>query len=221
MSVNFAGSRAPFPIAPGAGDGVPLAFRCVLLLLAAFGLAAPARADGTVYRARGCGDTIFVLSTNGFSVLQTDAGQGVKDGDELRGNVEQIGHPILFDQTLGRSVFALVAERHLTRSEVTERINARCRSAYGDVARSGYVSRAAGCGNKIFVNTPQGYAVMERISGGVVADGDTLVGNFDRPGRATMQDRQSGSSLVVFVEDVYLSKSAVERRMTASCQRNR
>jgi len=83
------------------------------------------------------------------------------------------------------------------------------------------VSRTAGCGNKIFVNTPQGYAVMERISGGVVADGDTLVGNFDRPGRATMKDRQSGSSLVVFVEDVYLSKSAAERRMTASCQRNR
>ena len=44
---------------------------------------------------------------------------------------------------------------------------------------------------------------MERISGGVVADGDTLVGNFTRPGRATMQDRQSGSSLVVFVEDVF------------------
>jgi hypothetical protein len=184
-------------------------------------LAAPARADGTVYRAQGCGDMIFVSTPNGFSVLQTDAGQGIKDGDQLRGNVEQIGHPILFDQTLGRSVFAIVAERHLSRAEVTARIAARCRSPSGDIARSAYVSRAAGCGNKIFVNTPQGFAVMERIAGGVVADGDTLVGDFSRPGRATVQDRQSGSSLVVFIEDVYLSRSAAERRMTASCQRQR
>jgi hypothetical protein len=207
--------------ARGSGTGVPKNLMCALLLFVALAGAAPARADGTVYRAQGCGDMIFVSSSSGFSVLQTDAGQGIKDGDELRGNVEQIGHPTLFDQTLGRSVFAIVAERHLSRAEVTARIAARCRSPSGDITRSAYVSRAAGCGNKIFVNTPQGYAVMERISGGVVADGDTLVGNFDRPGRATMQDRQSGSSLVVFVEDVYLSKSAVERRMTASCQRNR
>ena len=192
-----------------------------MLLIAALAGVAPARADGTVYRAQGCGDTIFVQSANGFSVLQTDAGQGIKEGDQLRGNVEQIGHPTLFDETLGRSVFAIVAERHLGRAEVTARIAARCRSPAGDVTRSAYVSRAAGCGNKIFVNTPQGYAVMERISGGVVADGDTLVGDFTKPGRATVQDRQSGSTLVVFVEDVYLSRSAAERRMTASCQRGR
>jgi hypothetical protein len=191
-----------------------------LLLLAAIAAAAPARADGTVYRAQGCGDIIFVSTPNGFSVLQTNAGQGIKEGDQLRGNVEQIGHPILFDETQGRSVFAIVAERHLSRTEVTGRIAARCRSPSGDIARSAYVSRAAGCGNKIFVNTPQGFAVMERITGGVVADGDTLVGNFTRPGRTTVQDRQSGSSLVVFIEDVYLSRSAAERRMTASCQRH-
>jgi hypothetical protein len=200
---------------------VPVTVRCALLLLAVLGCAASARADGTVYRAQGCGDLVFVSSSTGFSVLQTDAGQGIKDGDELRGNVEQIGHPVLFDQTLGRSVFGLVTERHLTRSEVTQRIDARCRSRMGDIARSGYVSRAAGCGSKIFVNTPQGYAVLDRISGGVVADGDTLVGDFTRPGRATLQDRQSGSTIVAFVEDVYLSKSAVERRMTANCQRGR
>ena len=69
------------------------------------------------------------------------------------------------------------------------------------------------------MNTPQGYAVLERIAGGVVADGDTLTGNFNRPGRATVQDRQSNSSLVVFVEDLWLSKSATERKMTASCRR--
>jgi len=192
-----------------------------LLLAGVVAGAASARADGTVYRAQGCGDTIFVSSSTGFSVLQTDAGQGLKEGHELRGNVEQIGHPVLFDQTLGRSIFALVAERHLSRAEVTARIAARCRSPTGDISRSAYVSRTTGCGNKIFVNTPEGYVVMERISGGVVADGDTLVGNFTRPGRATLQDRQSGSTLVIFVEDVYLSKSAAERHMTASCQQNR
>jgi hypothetical protein len=204
-----------------AGDNVPVRLGCALLLFAGLAAAAPARADGTVYRAQGCGDMIFVSTPNGFSVLQTDAGQGIKEGDELRGNVEQIGHPTLFDQTLGRSVFAIVAERHLSRTEVTARINARCRSPAGDITRSAYVSRAAGCGNKIFVSTPEGYAVMERISGGVVADGDTLVGNFTRPGRATVQDRQSGSTLVVFVEDVYLSRSAAERRITVSCQHGR
>jgi hypothetical protein len=192
-----------------------------LLLVAALAGATPARGDGTVYRAQGCGDTIFVSSPSGFSVLRTDAGQGIKEGDQLRGNVEQIGHPMLFDETLGRSVFAIVAERHLSRADVTARIAARCRSPSGDIVRSAHVSRAAGCGNKIFVDTPQGFAVMERISGGVVADGDTLVGDFTKPGRATVQDRQSASTLVVFIEDVYLSRSAAERRMTASCQRRR
>jgi hypothetical protein len=206
---------------PVRGERVPKKLVCALLVFATLAAVAPALADGIVYRAQGCGDTIFVSTQTGFSVLQTDAGQGIKDGDQLRGNVEQIGHPILFDQTLGRSVFAIVAERHLTRAEVTARISARCRSPSGDVTRSAYVSRAAGCGNKIFVNTPQGFAVMERISGGVVADGDTLVGNFTRPGRATVQDRQSGSMLVVFIEDVYLSNSAAQRRMTADCQRQR
>ena len=203
----------------GSGEGVAGRLEGALLLLAVLATAAPAWADGTVYRAQDCGDMIFVSTPNGFSVLQTDAGQGIKEGDELRGNVEQIGHPILFDQTLGRSVFAIVTERHLSRAEVTARIAARCRSPSGDITRSAYVSRAAGCGNKIFVNTPQGFAVMERIAGGVVADGDSLVGDFTRPGRATVQDRQSGSSLVVFIEDVYLSRSAAQRRMTASCQR--
>lgn len=213
--------RRGYGPAPRSGEGVPKQLVCALLLFAGLAGAAPARADGTVYRAQGCGDMIFVFTPSGFSVLQTDAGQGIKEGDELRGNVEQIGHPTLFDQTFGRSVFAIVAERHLSRAEVTARISARCRSPSGDIARSAYVSRAAGCGNKIFVSTPEGYAVMERISGGVVADGDTLTGSFTRPGRATVQDRQSGSTLVVFIEEVYMSRSAAQRRMTASCQQQR
>jgi hypothetical protein len=194
--------------------------RLALLMVAAVMLApAPVRADGTVYRAQGCGEYIFVSSETGFSVLLTSGASGVKDGDALRGDVSRIGHPMLYDATSSRSVFAQVAELNLTRPEVTQRIAVRCRSPSGEVVVSGYVSRGAGCGKNIFVNTPKGYAVLERIAGGVVADGDTLRGNFDRPGRATVEDQQSGSTLVVFVEDVWLSKSAVERKMTASCRR--
>lgn len=181
--------------------------------------AAAARADGTVYRANGCGDYIFVSAQSGFSVLLADGGGGVKDGDSLSGDVERIGHPILFDSTAGRSVFARVAERRLTQAEIVQRVALRCHSPLAAAFTSGYVSRAAGCGSKIFVNTAQGFAVLERIAGGIVADGDTLSGNFNRPGQATVEDKQSGSRLVVFVEDLWLSKSAVERKMTASCHR--
>ncbi len=196
--------------------------RCALALLAAaLLLAAPARADGTVYRASGCGEYIFVSTPGGFSVLRADSGGAVKDGDYLVGDVERFGHSTLFDRTQNRSVFAQVAERNLTQAEIRQRVSLRCRSPLGDNPVSGYVTRASGCGNKIFVNTPQGFAVLERIAGGIVADGDTLTGNFSRPGRATVQDRQSGSSLVVFVEDLWLSRSAAERKMNAACRRQR
>ncbi len=192
------------------------AFIVVAAMLAA---AAPAHADGTIYRAQGCGDYIFVSTGTSYSILLSSGATGVKDGDELRGDVDHIGHPILFDTTASRSVFAQVAERNLTRAEVTQRIAARCRSPSGEVVVNGYVSRASGCGDKIFVNTAKGYAVLDQLAGGVVAEGDTLVGPFDRPGRATVEDRQSGATLVVFVEDLWLSKSAVQRKMTASCRR--
>ncbi len=194
--------------------------RSVLLALAAIlVVAAPAWADGTVYRAQGCGDYIFVSTLTGFSVLESSASSGVKDGDELHGNVADIGQPLLFDTTSGRSVFARVAELNLSRTEVTQRIAVRCRAASGEVVVSGYVSRSTGCGNNIFVNAPKGYAILERIAGGEVADGDTLSGPLDRPGRITVEDKQSHSTLVVFVKEVWLSKSAVGRKMAAFCHR--
>ena len=75
-----------------------------------------------------------------------------------------------------------------------------------------------GRGNKIFVNTPNGYAVMERLAGGIVAIGDTLSGDFNRAGRATVTDKQTGGELVVFVEDFQLPKSAATRKIAASCR---
>jgi hypothetical protein len=193
--------------------------RCLVILLAVMtAAAAPAHADGTVYRAEGCGDHLFVSSGAGFSVLLSSGAVGVKDGDELRGDVSRIGNPLLLDTKTGRTVFAQVAERNLTLAEVTQRIAVRCGSRVGAGVTTGYVSRASGCGRKIFVNTPKGYAVLEELAGGIVADGDTLVGPFDHPGRATVEDRQSGTTLVVFVEDLWLSKSATERKMTGSCR---
>ncbi len=181
--------------------------------------AGAARADGTVYRGTGCGDRLYVASGSQYSELITDGASGAKDGDLLAGDVERIGSAVLFDRTSGRSIFAQVTDRHLSLAEIAPRIAAHCRSALGNAPISGYVSRANGCGNRIFVNTPQGYAVLERLSGGIVADGDTLQGDFNRPGRATVEDRQSGSRLVVFVHDLWLSRSAVERRISRSCLR--
>lgn len=193
--------------------GALIAFAAALLS------ALPARGDGTVFRAAGCGEHIFVQSSPGFSVLRVDSTIGVKEGDQLRGDVDRLGTPTLFDQRLGRSVFAQVIERRLSQTEVNQRIAARCRSAFGDRPVHGYVLRAAGCGSKIFISTPQGFAVLSRIAGGNVADADTLVGSFNRPGRATVEDRQSGSTLVVFIEDLWLSRSAIDRKISASCQR--
>ncbi|HEX3861517.1 MAG TPA: hypothetical protein VHY35_07475 [Stellaceae bacterium] len=195
--------------------------RCVLIVFAALCVTVPARADGTIYRASGCGDYLYVSTATGYSELVSSGTTGIKDGDTVTGNVERIGQPVLFDQTAGRSLFARVAEQHLTLAEVTQRIAIRCRSPLGDALTSGYVSRAEGCGNKVFVNTAQGYAVLEQIAGGTIADGDTLTGNFNKPGRATVTDQQSATTLVVFVEDLWLSKSAAERKMNASCRVNR
>ncbi|HEX3952879.1 MAG TPA: hypothetical protein VHW90_04860 [Stellaceae bacterium] len=181
---------------------------------------AAAYADGTVYRANGCGKYLFVSTTEGYSLLETDgSNDGIKEGDLLTGNVDRIGEPLLFDSTAGRSVFGQVIELRMTPAEVAQRIGIRCRAALGDTIVSGYVLRANGCGTRIFVDAPQGIAVLQRIAGGTVADGDTLMGSFNHPGRTTVQDRQTGSTLVAFVEDLWLSKSAADRKMTTSCRR--
>jgi hypothetical protein len=191
--------------------------RVLFLALAALPAAAPAYADGTVLRAKGCGDKVFVATENGYSVLVASERDAANDGATLLGTTDQLGFSSFYLPQSGRRFSASVDERGLTKSEVTARIAASCRSAAGNRLISGQVERASGCGNKIFVNTAEGYAVLERLAGGVVANGDTLTGDFSRSGRTTVRNNQSNSDLVVFVYDFQLSKSAAERKIAQSC----
>ncbi|HEU0215513.1 MAG TPA: hypothetical protein VFQ90_02560 [Stellaceae bacterium] len=190
---------------------LPLAF--VLLLIAA-----PAFADGTVMRAKGCGDKIFVATEGGYSVLVASQSDAANDGDRLIGDTDKIGFGTFYLPDSGRHFSASVDARGLSKSEVTTRIATSCHALGAERLTSGQVERAAGCGNKIFVNTNEGYAVLERLAGGNVYAGDTLVGNFSRAGRATVKDRQTNAELVVFVHDFGLSKSAAQRKIAESCR---
>jgi hypothetical protein len=175
-------------------------------------------ADGTVLRAKGCGDKIFVAGENGYSVLIASQPDAAADGDTLTGDIDRIGFSSFYDSKSGRRFSASIDERGLSKSEVTTRIAASCRSQTAYNFTSGQVEHAAGCGNKIFVNTPQGYAILELLSGGVIATGDTLGGDFNRAGRATVKNPQTGAEYVVFVDDFQLPKSAAARKIAESCK---
>lgn len=188
-----------------------------LAYLVAAALVGPACADGTVLRATGCGDKVFVATDRGYSVLAPSGRDAVADGERLLGDADRIGFGSFYAPKSGRRFFASVDERGLGKSEIEQRIATSCRAANAGNLATGLVERAPGCGNKIFVNTDQGYAVMERLAGGVVYVGDTLSGDFNKAGRATVKDRQTGAELVVFVDDFRLPKSAAERKIAANC----
>jgi hypothetical protein len=190
----------------------------LLAVLALFAFAAPALADGTVLRAKGCGDKVFVATDRGFSVLEATELGIAQDNDKLVGNTDTIGYQSFFIPESGRRFSASVDETGLGKSEVTVRIAASCRSAAVEQVISGQVERAAGCGNRIFVNTVTGYVVLDRLAGGLVYPGDTLTGDFTRAGRTTAKDRQTGADLVVFVDDFELPKSAAQRKITEACR---
>ena len=187
------------------------------LFAAAVMAAGPARADGTVFRAAGCGDKMFVSSTTGFSILTGIGGTGVEDKDALVGKVDEVGHTELYDRTHGFNFSAIVEDRRLSREDVVPRIATACRSLLQNGLASGTVMRGDGCGNRIFVSGPQGFAVLQRLTGGIVGKDDELTGDFNKPGRATVKDKQTGAMLTVFVEDFQLSRAAADRKMTALC----
>jgi hypothetical protein len=177
--------------------------------------------DGTVERATGCGDRIFVSSVNGYSVLTAIGADGLSDRDQLVGEVDKIGRTMLYDKTAGRNFSANVEERRLDRAAVAQRMAILCRSRLGNALTTALVMRSEGCGNRIVVSGDQGYAVLERLAGGVVGKDDIVTGDFNKPGRATIHDRQTGSTLIVFVEDYGLSRAAADRKMRALCRSGR
>ena len=193
--------------------------RVLLIAVASVVLTAHvAWADGTVTRARGCGDKIFVNNNEAYSILTATGGDPPADGDQLVGDVNRIGHTVLFDKETGRSISAIVEDRGLNKAEITQRMTTNCRSLLASSFTSGRVERAIGCGNKFFVNTPQGYALLERLAGGIVNEGDDVQGDFNKAGRATIQNRQSGATLTVFVDDYRLSSSAASHAMARKCR---
>jgi hypothetical protein len=196
-----------------------MALSCVFAVgFAALLGAAPALADGEVTRTKGCGEKIFVSSVKGYSVLSATGEGMVKDGDMLIGDLESIGHVAVYDKTSGRNVFVMIEEHGLDKSQVTQRIAAACRLEVANTFTSGQVMRTRGCGNKIFVDATNGFAVLERIAGGIVNEGDTVSGNFNRAGRATVQVKPSGITLTVFVDDFELSRSAIRRKIAETCR---
>jgi hypothetical protein len=180
--------------------------------------AAPALADGTVFRAKGCDGKVFVSTGRGFSVLRTTEIDVADEGDRLVGDTDKIGYASFFIPQSDRRFSAMVEETGLSKSDVTARVAAICRTAAAERQISGQVERSTGCGNKIFVDTVEGYAVLERLAGGLVYPGDTLTGGFTHAGRTTVKDKQTGADLVVFVDDFALPKSAGQRKITESCR---
>lgn len=192
-----------------------------IVLVAAILASSPAWADGTVFRAAGCGDKMFVSSTTGFSILTGIGGTGVKDQDALVGKVDTIGHTELYDRTGGFNFSANVEDRRLSREDIVPRIAVICRAPLQNGMASGTVMRSEGCRDRIFVLAPQGMAVLQRLAGGVVGKDDELTGDFNKPGRATVKDKQTGAMLTVFVEDFQLSRAAADRKITALCTATR
>src|ERR1700734_3837922 len=109
-------------------------FIAALLLL---GGAAPAVADGTVLRAKGCGDKVFVSTENGYSVLVASETGVADDGDKIVGNTDSPGFSSFYLPDKGTRFSASVDARNLAKSDVTTQIAAYCRTAGGERMTSG------------------------------------------------------------------------------------
>src|ERR1700681_4976230 len=91
-------------------------------------LAGPAFADGTVLRAEGCGDRIFVHGENAYSVLSASQQGAADDDDTIVGDLNRVGLGSFYDSKSGRHFTASVHERGLDKSAIAVRIATSCRS---------------------------------------------------------------------------------------------
>src|ERR1700733_10967996 len=72
----------------------------------------PAFADGTVLRAKGCGDKVFVATENAYSVLRATELGAADDGDKLVGNTDRLGFSSFFIPQSGRRVWQQDLRQH-------------------------------------------------------------------------------------------------------------
>src|SRR5258708_13995586 len=100
----------------------------MLITTALIASALPAFADGTVLRAKGCGDKIFAGTENSYSVLIASQQGTADDGDTIVGDLNRIGFGSFYDSKSGRRFTATVDERGLVKSPITVRIPPACRS---------------------------------------------------------------------------------------------
>jgi len=90
-----------------------------LIAVTLIAAAAPAFADGTVLRAKGCGDKIFVAGERGYSVLIASQQDTVGDGDTIVGDINRAGFASFYDSKSGRHFTASIDERGLDKSVIT------------------------------------------------------------------------------------------------------
>lgn len=174
-----------------------------------------AHADGTVLRAKFCGNLLFVSTTHGVSVLELSSPREIAAGDYLVGEVEKIGHTSVFDRTAGLT-FQIVTEHRLSEWDTSAHIATYCHEPQPEAKSIGTVS--AVCQGKTIVDTPEGFAVLEVISNGIAAKGDHLVGLINRIGRTTVLNKDSGATISVFVDDIMLSRAALQRKSPKDCR---
>jgi hypothetical protein len=167
----------------------------------------------------GCGDKLFVSSQHGYSMLQLTSTAKLNVGDVLNGDVEKIGYVSLFDTGTGERFSAIVQEPFLSDADLASKVAITCRPPRPLGPAVAVVTRAMGCRTKLFVLAPNGYAMLDRLAGGgVVVKGDHLTGDFNKPGRAVMEDTDNHTPITVFVQDYMLSRSAVANRIAAYCR---
>jgi hypothetical protein len=84
---------------------------------------------------------------------------------------------------------------------------------------SGYVFRVAGCGDRILVQTANGYSVVQVLSATDVNVSDLLQGRLESLGRGQAVNNSTSKTMEVFVEESMLQKSAIDNRIQRFCRK--
>lgn len=75
------------------------------------------------------------------------------------------------------------------------------------------------CGSRVVVETPLGYTLLQWFSGSVPYEGQQLFGDFERYGMVTLLNVSSRREGRFWVEDYWLTRSALQERVRRLCDR--